>query len=112
MYNLGDSIEKAVESVTGSMFEAASQVKSTRASQAASGSGATITASIDPTDAAISSIEDNEGLSDCDFVDACEVIVDNPRIGAMYLAISKPSARTLFLRRRLDKYRAQKTDFE
>jgi hypothetical protein len=55
----------------------------------------------------MSAIQENEGLSDEEFIDVARVIVRNPDIGATYLAMSRPNVRTIFLRRHLDKYREQ-----
>jgi len=57
---------------------------------------------------AISAIEENEGLSDNEFNDAVEMIMDNGEAASMYLAIKNPIARTRFLQSQLQKARNNK----
>lgn len=94
--HLTDSIQRAVKEVKDTTIQIASQLE--RAPPAP------------PTDpvvaAAISAIEENEGLSDEEFIDVVEAIVRDRSIGAMYLAMSRPNLRTIFL---LDQCRKQRS---
>lgn len=95
--HLTDCVQRAIKTVTETTIEVASQLE--RAPPTPStGPG------VGP---AMSAIQENEGLSDEEFIDVARVIVRNPDIGATYLAMSRPNVRTIFLRRHLDKYREQ-----
>jgi hypothetical protein len=104
MQGLGLFIERAADNMRGTMVQVANKVKPVLPADSC-------TASIERVDsytAAISAIEDAEGLSDCDFIDACDAIIKNPKIGSMYLAISKASSRLYFLQRRLKEHRKKR----
>lgn len=97
MQGLGMSIERVANNMRGTMVQVTNKVKP----------AGLCTASIkhvDPYTAAILAIEDAKGLSDCDFIDACDAIMENPKIGSTYLAISKASSRSYFLQRRLKEH--------
>jgi len=53
--------------------------------------------------AAISAIEDDEGLSEDEFVEAVGLVMDVPKFASTYLAIKSGSARTRFLTNALEK---------
>jgi hypothetical protein len=101
MQGLGLSIERAADNMRGTMVQVANKVKSADSCTAS-------IERVDPYTAAISAIEDAEGLSDCDFIDACDAIMENPKIGSTYLAISKASSRSYFLQRRLKEHRKKR----
>ena len=93
--HLKDSIQRAVKEVTDTTIQIASQLELAPP--------APLT---DPVlAAAISAIEENEGLSDEEFIDVVDAIVHDPSIGAMYLAMSRPNVRTMFLRNQLNQCR-------
>ena len=91
MQGLGMSIERAADNMRGTMVQVANKVKP-------AGSCTTSIECVDPYTAAISALEDAQGLSDCDFIDTCDTIMENPKIGSMYLAILKASSRSYFSR--------------
>ena len=95
--HLTDSVQRAIKSVTETIIQVASQIERPPT-----------TPSTNPSvGAALSAIQENEGLSDEECTDVTRAIVRNPKIGATYLAISKPNLRTIFLRKQLDRYRKQ-----
>ena len=96
MQGQGLSIERAADNIRGTMIQVANKVKP-------ADSCTTSIERVDPYTAAISAIEDTKGLSDCDFINVCDAIMENPKIGSMYLAISKASSRSYFLKRRKKK---------
>lgn len=102
MQGLGLSIEKATDRMRGTMVEVANKVKPAGLQTA---SIEPDISAFDPNSAAISAIEDAEGLSDCEFIDVCDAIMANPKIGSTYLAISKASSRTYFIQRRIKEHR-------
>jgi hypothetical protein len=63
---------------------------------------------LEPDIAAISAVETNEGLSENEMLDACDVFINNPKIGEVYLALSNPTTRTRYLQKQLNKYRREK----
>jgi hypothetical protein len=90
--NLGESLVKVVEGVL-----------SRKSNSSSSQSSASNTSSIEDVEA-IGIIERNEGLSFDELDAACDVIMTNPKVGRMYLALSNPTARTRFIRKRIDEY--------
>jgi hypothetical protein len=63
---------------------------------------------LEPDIAAISAVETNEGLSEDEMLDACDVFVNNPKIGEVYLALSNRTMRTRYLQKQLNRYRGEK----
>jgi hypothetical protein len=57
---------------------------------------------------AISIVEKEADFSQYDMDDAMEIFMNNPRVAEMYAAISNASARTRFLRKRLDEFQKEK----
>jgi hypothetical protein len=108
MCSLGDTLSKAIENMTGSMSEAVLQARQQKVPKPTAGTAATCTTaapaapSTDVRAAAIEAIENNEGLSDNELAQACNIIRKNPDIGASYLSLSRPGARTSFLQIHLE----------
>lgn len=116
MCSLGDTLSKAIENMTGSMSEAVLQARQQKGPKltiaAAPAPAAPATPSTDIRAAAIEAIESNEGLSDHELAQACNIIRKNPDIGSSYLSLSRPGARTSFLQIHMDDLRMNRHIFD
>jgi hypothetical protein len=118
MCSLGDTLSKVIENMTGSMSEVVLQNRQQKAPKPTTGTAATYTTatpattSTDIRAAAIEAIESNEGLSDHELAQACNIIRKDPDIGSSYLSLSRPGARTSFLQIHLEELRMKRQNFD
>jgi hypothetical protein len=93
MVDVGGSLEKSADKLSGTFFEAMTQVSNAIASPS---SGSTSRA------AAISVIQENDLLSDNEMLEAYKFIRKNPDDAEVIVAIKKPILRVRYLRSRLE----------
>ena len=82
MFHIGDSVEKAIDKMSDTIFQAASRP----------------TGPISNHPTVVAAIVKDEGLSDNDMADVCKVLMSKPDVGTLYLALVTPSQRTPFHR--------------
>jgi hypothetical protein len=90
MLEIGGLMEKAIREVKESLLDSRSHIGTS--------SSAPYSQQPNNTAAIVSAIENNDEFSDNEKIDACKVLKNNPRIGELFIALTRPNLQTKFLR--------------
>jgi hypothetical protein len=97
MVEIGGSMEKAIREVKESLLDSTSRVGTS--------SSAPHLQQPNNTAAIVSAIENNDEFSDNEKIDACKILKNNPRIGELFIALTRPNLQTKFLRDEIIEFR-------
>jgi hypothetical protein len=96
----GEGLANVADSMQAAMTTLATSIATASSGSALTARGPT---TVDPKTAAIEAIEQDEGLSDNEFIEVVEMVMNHSDAARVYLAIKAPAARTRFLRSQLNK---------